>query len=219
MHKYRSAEHVESRISIPQDLARLYACRVRKQPAPAPTPVSAFVRAARHAMDLSQEALGDRFACSKGNVSGWENGLHEPAFSVLQQLATQSGVALPTGVKPVGPVLAAQTTSNPTIALIAMAAEKMPAEQQNQLLVIASTLLSPQSADAMRLAVLHDRITEPAEKRCFQSIAAHYAQLATQGELISTLAAGQRALLAPAPTLEPLPDDVLRSGSIRVTRI
>ena len=75
------------------------------------------------------------------------------------------------------------------------------------------------SVDAQAIAALFDRIPELSEKRCFQSITTHYAQLAIQGELSSTIAAGQRALLAPSPTLEPLPDDVLRSGLIRVTRI
>ena len=75
------------------------------------------------------------------------------------------------------------------------------------------------SLHAETLGALADRITDAAEKRCFQSIATHYAQLAIKGELSSTIAAGRKALIAPEPTLEPLPADALQSGSIRVTHI
>lgn len=57
--------------------------------------IATFVREAREALGLSQEALGEIFGCTKGNVSGWEKGLHEPRFAVLSDLSKRSKIALP----------------------------------------------------------------------------------------------------------------------------
>lgn len=57
--------------------------------------IAAFVKEAREALGLSQEALGEIFGCTKGNISGWEKGLHEPRFAVLSELSKKSNVALP----------------------------------------------------------------------------------------------------------------------------
>lgn len=57
--------------------------------------IATFVREAREALGLSQEALGEIFGCTKGNISGWEKGLHEPRFAVLTELSKRSNVALP----------------------------------------------------------------------------------------------------------------------------
>lgn len=59
------------------------------------TPIATFVRNARARMGLSQEALGDLYDNTKGNVSAWENGRHDPPVSVLVDLSKRSGVALP----------------------------------------------------------------------------------------------------------------------------
>ena len=59
------------------------------------TEVARFMRAARTAMGLTQDEFAQRFACTKGNVSGWENGRHEPNFNMLQQISIASGVDLP----------------------------------------------------------------------------------------------------------------------------
>lgn len=57
--------------------------------------IATFVKEAREALGLSQEALGEIFGCTKGNVSGWEKGLHEPRFAVLSDLSKRSKIALP----------------------------------------------------------------------------------------------------------------------------
>lgn len=57
--------------------------------------IATFVKEAREALGLSQEALGEIFGCTKGNVSGWEKGLHEPRFAVLSDLSKRSNIALP----------------------------------------------------------------------------------------------------------------------------
>lgn len=60
-----------------------------------PSEVANFIKEAREALGLSQEALGEIFSCTKGNVSGWEKGLHEPKFAVLSELSKRSKIALP----------------------------------------------------------------------------------------------------------------------------
>lgn len=59
------------------------------------TQIATFVREAREALGLSQESLGEIFGCTKGNISGWEKGLHEPRFAVLTELSKRSRVPLP----------------------------------------------------------------------------------------------------------------------------
>lgn len=60
-----------------------------------PSEIANFIKKAREALGLSQEALGEIFGCTKGNVSGWEKGLHEPKFAVLSDLSNRSKIALP----------------------------------------------------------------------------------------------------------------------------
>lgn len=63
-----------------------------------PTPnsdVAVFVRAAREKTGLSGDAIGAIFDCTRGNVSGWENGRHEPPYSTLCKLSDMSGIPLP----------------------------------------------------------------------------------------------------------------------------
>lgn len=57
--------------------------------------IAKFVRAARGALQLTQTEFADKFNCTKGNVSAWEQGRHEPAFAVLNTMASVSGVELP----------------------------------------------------------------------------------------------------------------------------
>ena len=57
--------------------------------------IASFIKEARESLQLSQEQLGEIYGCTKGNVSGWEKGLHEPRFSVLSDLSKRSGRLLP----------------------------------------------------------------------------------------------------------------------------
>jgi transcriptional regulator with XRE-family HTH domain len=54
-----------------------------------------WIRVARKAAKLTQEQLGEKLGMTKGNVSAWENGRHEPSYAQLQQISEISGEPLP----------------------------------------------------------------------------------------------------------------------------
>lgn len=56
--------------------------------------IKEWVRAARKHKDWTQEQLGDVMGVTKGNVSGWENGRHEPGYSQLTKIAQVTGYPL-----------------------------------------------------------------------------------------------------------------------------
>lgn len=56
--------------------------------------IKEWVRAARKHKDWTQEQLGDAMGVTKGNVSGWENGRHEPGYSQLARIAQITGFPL-----------------------------------------------------------------------------------------------------------------------------
>lgn len=62
--------------------------------------VAKFVRAARTSLGLVQEDFAYKFNCTKGNVSAWEQGRHEPSFAVLNAISSESNVPLPSSAKP-----------------------------------------------------------------------------------------------------------------------
>lgn len=53
-----------------------------------------WVRAARKHKHWTQTQLGEKLHVTKGNVSAWENGHHEPSFGQLQVIAEQTGYPL-----------------------------------------------------------------------------------------------------------------------------
>lgn len=57
--------------------------------------ISQWVRASREAAKLTQEQLAERLGKTKSNVSGWENGRHEPGFAQIKEIARISGYAVP----------------------------------------------------------------------------------------------------------------------------
>jgi phage repressor protein C with HTH and peptisase S24 domain len=59
-----------------------------------PVQINEWVRAARTAAGLTQEQLGNELGVTKGNVSGWENGRHEPSYSQLLKIEMLTGYAL-----------------------------------------------------------------------------------------------------------------------------
>lgn len=54
-----------------------------------------FVKDARLAMGISQPQLADKMNCTKGNISAWENGRHQPSYSQMLWLSANSGIPLP----------------------------------------------------------------------------------------------------------------------------
>lgn len=60
--------------------------------------IAAWVKEARTHWGQSQEALGDWLGKTKGNISAWEKGRHEPSFKQVLQIAAITGYALPPGM-------------------------------------------------------------------------------------------------------------------------
>lgn len=54
-----------------------------------------WVKAARQAGKLTQEALGAAIGVTKSNVSGWENGRHEPSYGQMQRIEELTGYPMP----------------------------------------------------------------------------------------------------------------------------
>nr|MBF0684264.1 helix-turn-helix domain-containing protein [Pseudomonas sp.] len=57
--------------------------------------IKTWVRAARNHKELTQTQLGEAIGVSKGNVSAWENGRHEPSFDQLRRIGEVTGYAEP----------------------------------------------------------------------------------------------------------------------------
>lgn len=63
-----------------------------------PTPdsdIAKFVRAARKKLEMSGDTLAAIFGQTRGNVSAWENGRHEPPYATLLKLSDMAGLPLP----------------------------------------------------------------------------------------------------------------------------
>jgi transcriptional regulator with XRE-family HTH domain len=77
------------------------------------SPIAMFIKAVRKALNLTQEDFGDLYNCTKGNVSGWENGRYEPPYSTLSDMSERTGIALPNSDEPAADVvISGQTPSN-----------------------------------------------------------------------------------------------------------
>lgn len=57
--------------------------------------IKTWIRTSRMKAKLTQEQLGERLGVTKGNVSGWENGRHEPSYSQLVSIAQLANAQLP----------------------------------------------------------------------------------------------------------------------------
>jgi len=53
-----------------------------------------WIKKARAHAKLTQTELGERIGRTKGNVSAWEKGLHEPSYSQMLQIADLTGFPL-----------------------------------------------------------------------------------------------------------------------------
>lgn len=60
----------------------------------APMNLNEWVKAARQHAKLTQEQLGERLSLTKGNISGWENGRHQPSFDQVQRIAEITGYTM-----------------------------------------------------------------------------------------------------------------------------
>lgn len=74
-------------------LDSLYHSRMEKE-----FDIAAWVREARSHWGQSQEALGDRLGKTKGNISAWEKGRHEPSFKQVIQISEITGHPLPQNI-------------------------------------------------------------------------------------------------------------------------
>lgn len=54
-----------------------------------------WVKAARLHGRLTQDQLGDKLGFTKGNVSGWEVGRHEPSYGTLIKIIEVTGFSTP----------------------------------------------------------------------------------------------------------------------------
>ncbi len=57
--------------------------------------IAQWIKASRKAADMGQEVLGERLGVSRGNISAWENGRHEPSYSQILQIARETKNAVP----------------------------------------------------------------------------------------------------------------------------
>jgi transcriptional regulator with XRE-family HTH domain len=64
-----------------------------------------WIKAARKRAELTQEQLGERLDVTKGNVSAWENGRHQPSYSQLKRIEEITGYPLEGGPR-AAPLLA-----------------------------------------------------------------------------------------------------------------
>lgn len=58
-----------------------------------------WVKAARAHKGLTQDQLGEALGRTKSNVSGWEQGLHEPSYSQIRAISAVTGHAMPNGAR------------------------------------------------------------------------------------------------------------------------
>lgn len=62
---------------------------------PAAMEMRNWIRSARKKADLTQEQLGEKLGVTKGNVSAWENGRHEPSYAQVQEISVVTKCPMP----------------------------------------------------------------------------------------------------------------------------
>jgi phage repressor protein C with HTH and peptisase S24 domain len=72
-----------------------------------------WIKEARQKMGWTQERLGELLGVTKGNVSGWETGRHEPSSYQLLKISMATGHPLEGGS---APLIAAEATMQPILA-------------------------------------------------------------------------------------------------------
>lgn len=61
-----------------------------------------WIRSARKKADLTQEQLGEKLGVTKGNVSAWENGRHEPSYAQIQEISVVTKCPMPDSQPSIG---------------------------------------------------------------------------------------------------------------------
>ena len=61
--------------------------------------INEWSKHARNAAEMTQEQFGDALGRTKGNVSSWEKGAHEPSWSLMLQISDLTGQPLPIDFK------------------------------------------------------------------------------------------------------------------------
>lgn len=57
--------------------------------------IPSFVKKVREKLDMKQPKFAEFMGCTKGNVSAWEKGRHQPSYLQLLKMSEISGVPLP----------------------------------------------------------------------------------------------------------------------------
>ncbi|MBN4665410.1 LexA family transcriptional regulator [Pandoraea nosoerga] len=57
--------------------------------------IAQWIRASREAAQLKQDELAERLGKTRGNISAWENGRHEPSYSQILEIARLTKHAVP----------------------------------------------------------------------------------------------------------------------------
>lgn len=57
--------------------------------------IAQWIRASREAAQLKQEELAERLGKTRGNISAWENGRHEPSYGQIIEIARLTKHAVP----------------------------------------------------------------------------------------------------------------------------
>ncbi|QKH45702.1 helix-turn-helix transcriptional regulator [Achromobacter denitrificans] len=62
--------------------------------------ISVWIKASRQSAAMTQTELGDALGVTKGNISAWENGRHEPSYSQMLRIAELTNSRLPLASTP-----------------------------------------------------------------------------------------------------------------------
>lgn len=88
-----------------------------------------WVRSARQHKGMTQERLGELLHLTKGNISAWEKGRHEPSYDRLVEIAAITGYSLPA---PDGPTGASWPLSDELLSALGHASPEILAMVENQ---------------------------------------------------------------------------------------
>jgi phage repressor protein C with HTH and peptisase S24 domain/DNA-binding transcriptional regulator YiaG len=102
--KYRFARPESKEKRDPDRLDFLYPARME---------IKNWIRSARKKADLTQEQLGERLGVTKGNVSAWENGRHEPSYAQIQEISVVTKCPMPDSQPGIPPTTALDSKDVP----------------------------------------------------------------------------------------------------------
>lgn len=121
MREYRNTIPHSQEILALTGLENLYPIGMAKKIDEKKPDYSAFVLAARKALHLTQQQLGERMGRTKGNISGWEKDRHKPSLYQLQQLSEWSKLPIPGLSAPSPATLANVVLESPEVSKLIVA--------------------------------------------------------------------------------------------------